>query len=51
MRVFWLNSQIFVTEHAHYQPEEQDRLEIVDYMLLLKECERIYEAKQKAWEK
>jgi len=40
-----------MSEHSHFSPEEIDNLEVVDFMLLLKECEKIYEAKKKAWEK
>jgi len=40
-----------VSEHAHFGPGDVDALEVIDFLLLLKECEEIAEAKRKAWEK
>lgn len=51
MRVSWLHTKIFIAEHTHFSADQIDRMEVVEFMLLLKEAEKIYDAKKKAWEK
>lgn len=50
IRKYWIKAKMFVHEHGGYSPEEVDRLEIVDFLILLNECENIADAKRRAME-
>lgn len=41
---------MFVHEHGGYSPDDVDRMEIVDFLILINECESIADAKRRAME-